>query len=66
MIRDRVGNEYPTVIAAVASALAYSRAYQSGEYLALRDLQNLQESLDAIIASAAGQAEVAGIVKGVE
>lgn len=66
MIRDRVGTEYPTVIAAVAAALAYSRAYATSGALALSDLRNLQANLDAIIASAAVQAEAAGLVRGVE
>ena len=65
MIRNRVGTEYPTVIAAVAAALAYSRAYPTDNRLALSDLRNLQANLDAIIASAAVQAEAAGVVRGV-
>ena len=65
MIRDRVGTEYPTVIAAVAAALAYSRKYSQNQALALGDLMCLQQDLDAIIASAAVQAEAAGVVRGV-
>lgn len=53
MIQDRHGNKYPTVVAAVAAVLAASRWHEYTAPLPVQDLRNLQESLDAIIASAA-------------
>ena len=54
MIRNRYNQTYPTVLAAVEDALRHSRFYPTNEHLALGDLQNLQASLEAIIASAHG------------
>lgn len=53
MIHNKYGQAFPTVLAAVADALEFSRHYGGPSILPAHDLVTLQANLDAIIASAA-------------